>query len=91
MIYMRRILTAIVLLGWALGAWAQQVPALEQLKKDPRKAYGTDYPYLFETHQLTGTSLSTSAIMPATVPAITGTSGCTRNWIRCWPVRTNWT
>ena len=53
MMYMKRILTAIVLLGWALGAWAQQVPALEQLRKDPRKAYGTDYPYLFETHQLT--------------------------------------
>ena len=53
MMYMKRILTAIVLLGWALGAGAQQVPALEQLRKDPRKAYGTDYPYLFETHQLT--------------------------------------
>ncbi len=26
-------------------AWGQRTPALEQLKNDPRKAYGTDYPY----------------------------------------------
>ena len=32
-----------------LTCLAQGVPALEQLKADPKKAYGNDYPYLFET------------------------------------------
>ena len=50
---MKRILTASLLLLWALSALAQQVPALEQLRTDPRKAYGTDYPYAFETTQAT--------------------------------------
>ena len=33
--------------------WGQQVAALDQLKADPRKAYGNDYPYLLETPRLT--------------------------------------
>ena len=37
----------------ALTAWAQGVPALEQLKSDPRKAYGTDYPYSYEVQKMT--------------------------------------
>ena len=50
---MKRILATLLTAFCALGAWAQNVPALEQLKADPRKAYGTDYPYEFETTQLT--------------------------------------
>ena len=50
---MKRILTSALLLSWALVALAQQVPALEQLKTDPKKAYGTDYPYLYQDTQLT--------------------------------------
>ena len=44
---MKRILTTLLLALWALSVLAQNVPALEQLKADPRKAYGTDYPYGF--------------------------------------------
>ena len=36
-----------------LTVWGQQVSALDQLKADPRRAYGTDYPYLLETPKLT--------------------------------------
>ena len=37
----------------AIVAWAQGSSALEQLKADPRKAYGMDYPYTFTTQQRT--------------------------------------
>ena len=50
---MRRFLTILLLLLTALTGWAQGVPALEQLKADPLKAYGNDYPYLYPTEQLT--------------------------------------
>ncbi len=50
---MKRFLTTLLAASFALGALAQSVPALEQLKADPRKAYGTDYPYGFETKPLT--------------------------------------
>lgn len=36
-----------------LLSWGQQESAVDQLKADPRKAYGTDYPYLLETPTLT--------------------------------------
>ena len=36
---MKRILATLVTALCALGALAQNVPALEQLKADPRKAY----------------------------------------------------
>jgi hypothetical protein len=42
-----------ILWAVALTTWAQSVPALEQLKADPRKAYGTDYPYSLESAKLT--------------------------------------
>lgn len=42
-----RILSTFLFLLLGLSVWAQGVPALEQLKADPKKAYGTDYPYLF--------------------------------------------
>ena len=37
----------------AVTSWAQSSSALDQLKADPRKSYGTDYPYTFTTQQLT--------------------------------------
>ena len=33
-------------------SWAQS-PALDELRADPRKAYGTDYPYSFAKVELT--------------------------------------
>ena len=50
---MKRILATLVTALCAIGALAQNVPALEQLKADPRKAYGTDYPYGFKMEPLT--------------------------------------
>ena len=50
---MKRILATLVTALCALGSFAQNVPALEQLKADPRKAYGTDYPYGFKMEPLT--------------------------------------
>ena len=42
---MKKALSILVLWASSLTIWAQQTPALEQVKADPRKAYGTDYPY----------------------------------------------
>ena len=50
---MRRILTMMILVTLALTAGAQTVNVLDQLKADPRKAYGTDYPYSFNVPALT--------------------------------------
>ncbi len=52
---MKRLLffAALLLTLLTTAAWGQNVPALEQLKADPRKAYGTDYPYLFAPAKLT--------------------------------------
>ena len=50
---MRRVLTTLLAALCSLLALAQNVPALEQLKADPRKAYGTDYPYEFKMEPLT--------------------------------------
>ena len=50
---MRRVLTTLLAALCSLAALAQSVPALEQLKADPRKAYGTDYPYGFKTEPVT--------------------------------------
>ena len=50
---MKRFLATILTAFCALSAWAQAVPALEQIKADPRKAYGTDYPYDFAVERLT--------------------------------------
>ena len=46
---MKKPLLLILFLLVALSGMAQGVPALEQLKADPKKSYGNDYPYLFET------------------------------------------
>jgi hypothetical protein len=50
---MKKTLPFILLLLSIVTGWAQNVPALEQLKADPRKAYGNDYPYMFKTVQPT--------------------------------------
>lgn len=43
----------LVLLFVAVSLCAQTVSPLDELKADPRKAYGTDYPYSFEKVKLT--------------------------------------
>ena len=50
---MKRHLTIVMFLLLALTTWAQGSAALDELKADPRKAYGTDYPYEFTTIRLT--------------------------------------
>lgn len=50
---MKRILHTLFFLSIVLTTWAQGVSALDQLKSDPRKAYGTDYPYSFEATHMT--------------------------------------
>ena len=50
---MKRFITIVLMMPFAAMAWAQSSAALDQLKTDPRKAYGTDYPYSFETQKVT--------------------------------------
>ena len=50
---MKRNLTIVMLLLLALTAGAQGNAVLDQLKGDPRKSYGTDYPYSFVNRPLT--------------------------------------
>ena len=50
---MKKILNALLLWVIALSTWAQGVSALEQVKADPRKAYGQDYPYSMKPVALT--------------------------------------
>ena len=50
---MKKITSLLILVTLSLTAWAQGSSALEQLSKDPRKAYGNDYPYSYETYHLT--------------------------------------
>lgn len=51
------ILVAMTLLALmtVTSAWGQRANALDVLKADPRRAYGTDYPYQFNTASLTKT------------------------------------
>ena len=50
---MKRTSLFLIALLVAVASWAQGSSALDQLKADPRRAYGTDYPYTFTTQQLT--------------------------------------
>ena len=50
---MKRNLTIVMLLLLALTAGAQGNAVLDQLKADPRRAYGNDYPYSFADRPLT--------------------------------------
>ena len=52
---MKKLLTIVFFAALAMTVSAQSVNPLEQLKADPRKAYGTDYPYSFEAVTLTKT------------------------------------
>ena len=40
-----RVVLMLLLLLTATMAWSQNLSVMDQLKADPRKAYGTDYPY----------------------------------------------
>ena len=50
---MKKTLFLIMTMLMAMSAWAQSGNVLDQLKADPRKSYGNDYPYQFTTPQLT--------------------------------------
>lgn len=50
---MKRVLFFVVITLLSLCATAQSVSPLEKLKADPRRAYGTDYPYTFTEAKLT--------------------------------------
>ena len=50
---MKKLLTMMLFVVLGLTAWAQQTTVLDQLKANPRKGYGNDYPYSFTTMQLT--------------------------------------
>ena len=52
---MKRLSTFLFFLTLVLTAWAQSENVLDQLKSDPRKAYGNDYPYPHYNVQLTAT------------------------------------
>ena len=43
----------LLLLLTATMAWGQRLSATDQLKADPRKAYGTDYPYQVVDYKMT--------------------------------------
>ena len=44
-VYMKRLLSSILFLLLATAAMAQGISPLDQLKADPKKSYGNDYPY----------------------------------------------
>ncbi len=50
---MKRLLILTMLCLMTAVSWGQSVSALDQLKANPRKAYGNDYPYTQEDVQLT--------------------------------------
>ena len=50
---MKKVFTTLLFVLYTMMTWAQGSTALDQLKTDPRKAYGTDYPYSFNTVPLT--------------------------------------
>jgi len=50
---MRNLFTTLALSLATIGLSAQQIDALEQIKADPQKSYGNDYPYRFVMTDLT--------------------------------------
>ena len=52
---MKRLLSILFFAALTLASWAQVTNALDQVKADPKKAYGTDYPYSFTVPTLTKT------------------------------------
>ena len=45
---MKKIFTSFILALVAMNLWAQGGSVLDQLKSDPKKSYGNDYPYLYK-------------------------------------------
>ena len=52
---MKRILTILFLVTLTMTSWAQRVNPLDLVKAEPRRAYGTDFPYSFDVPALTKT------------------------------------
>ena len=50
---MKKNLFLLTFLCWATAAWAQGPTAADELRADPLKAYGNDYPYLFREEAMT--------------------------------------
>lgn len=50
---MKKIISIAALVCISVLSFAQNISPEEQLRLDPKKAYGNDYPYLFETTSLT--------------------------------------
>lgn len=50
---MKKLITTLCLACIILTAWSQQTDPLAEVQADPRKAYGTDYPYGFVMGKLT--------------------------------------
>lgn len=50
---MKKTFVSFIVFLTAVAAWSQGIAPLDELKADPRKAYGTDFPYEFTTRQLT--------------------------------------
>ena len=48
---MKKLTTLLLLAFVTVMSWAQTSQVLDQLKADPKKSYGTDYPYLFEHNE----------------------------------------
>lgn len=45
---MKKFIVSLLALSASAVLWAQNPSAMDQLKDDPKKSYGTDYPYLFK-------------------------------------------
>ena len=50
---MKKTLTLLLFVLVASTSWARGIAALDELKADPRKSYGTDFPYEYTTPRLT--------------------------------------
>ena len=50
---MKRVLTIMIFVSMTMVSWAQSVNALDQVKANPKRAYGTDFPYSFDVPALT--------------------------------------
>ena len=50
---MKRLFSILFFVSMAMMSWAQSVNALDQVKANPKRAYGTDFPYSFDVPALT--------------------------------------
>ena len=51
--HMKRLFSILFFVSMAMMSWAQSVSALDQVKANPKRAYGTDFPYSFDVPALT--------------------------------------